>query len=52
MWAAGIILFQLIYNKHPLDLKGSCTKLQMEEKLKNYTEISFPNDSSDIKVSH
>jgi len=49
MWAAGIILFQLIYNKHPLDYNGSCTKLQMAEKLKNYTGISFP---SEIEVSN
>lgn len=42
MWAAGIITYQLIFGKHPLD-QASFSRQEMELRLKNYTEIEFPN---------
>ena len=40
MWAAGIIMYQLIFGKHPIHIHGE-TRSEMEAKLKNYSEISF-----------
>jgi serine/threonine protein kinase len=40
MWAAGIMLFELIYGFHPLD-KGF-SREEMENCLREYTELQFP----------
>jgi hypothetical protein len=38
MWAAGIITYQLIFGKHPLE-QATYSKLDMEEKLKKFSEV-------------
>jgi hypothetical protein len=43
MWAAGIITYELIYGKHPMD-DSTNSRIEMEERLKNYSSIKFPCD--------
>jgi hypothetical protein len=34
MWAAGIILYELVFGKHPLD--RNCSKQEIKVKLREY----------------
>jgi hypothetical protein len=43
MWAAGIITYELIFGKHPME-ESTNSRTEMEERLKNYTSIKFPTD--------
>ena len=52
MWAAGIITYQLIYGIHPLD-ESSYSRQEMEECLKNYTELKYPtNVEVSVQAKH
>ena len=45
MWAAGVIMYELIVGKHPLWEKG-ISRNGMEEKLKNFNGFTYPKSIS------
>ena len=45
MWAAGVLMFELLTGKHPLCKPGD-TKEDMAEKLKNFKEFNYPSSMS------
>jgi serine/threonine protein kinase len=51
MWAAGIIMFELITGYHPLYEDGD-TRQILENKLKKYTEIKIPSKSMSPQARH
>jgi hypothetical protein len=50
MWAAGIMMFQLLYGQHPfVDAKDHNSLQQM---LLSFSEIKFPNNRVSKQAQH
>ena len=41
MWAAGIILFMILYGHHPME-ESATSRVKMQQVLRGYNEIKFP----------
>jgi serine/threonine protein kinase len=47
MWSAGILLYEIIFKRHPFHQHSHCRQA-MEQHLKDYTEVQFPFDNNDV----